>query len=258
MTAESARALTAFAQGDAERYRLASASAEQALRCLEEPVAPRAAAAFHQLEAVNAYVAGEEGRSRGALRASLTLDPDRTLPEDLAPPGSDLRLWFDEAGAITEQPPQQPLPPLNGHTLYVDGRAAMSRPDDRPAVLQLEQADGVWAWNAWVPSDQTVPPIPGPIQPPAPKERRVGPLVLGLSGGAVAVATGVLWGASYRAQKDFDQLTAEIDAGSPDPARLPQLRALNNRTNALGWGARATGLGAAALVTTSIVVGVAF
>lgn len=241
----------AFAAGDAGAFASRTSAARAALPCLREPVGPALAAAWHRNGALDAMVmleADDRPVVLAALSAMLASDPSYRLPAALAPQGSLLPVWLEEARARGAGPGAPLLAPERTRVL-LDGRDATERPEDRPLIVQLQ-----WEGSAEV--RYTAALAPGEalpdwaalgLLPPAPGATvaRLGrPATLGLSGGALACAalSGVFLGFGYANREQF--LALETNEGAEELIARSRRYSVAGAISAAG----AVGLGAAVVL----------
>lgn len=210
-------AVGAMAALDDAAFEAAVERARGTLACLEAPVSPVAAAAWHRTEALAAFAAGDAAGARAALRAALAIDPDGRLPEVVAPKGGALDLLAEEARAAGA--------PKRGRRadVWFDGEKGAGRPLEVPTILQAHDA-GAWTTRVLAADEPWAP-------PPWRLERRAVP-VLVVSGAAVAGA-GALYAVSAVSRSAYDDLD--------DPVPTSDLPALQARTNGALVGSAALG-----------------
>ena len=83
-------AVSAIDNMDMGAFESARDRGREALGCLSGLIAPRDAAAHHRLEALDAFVRGEQEQATAAFRRANTLDPEFELPDSIAPVGHPL------------------------------------------------------------------------------------------------------------------------------------------------------------------------
>lgn len=143
----------AYAQRDAAGFRSGYGDLKQQLDCVEEPLQPDTAARVHLVEAMASYMAMDEDQAQASFRGALAADPQFLLSKAIAPEGNRLQDLF--AAGRTLGPGDTTQASLaKGDVLWVDGHATRRRPVERPAVLQVMEADGTPRGSAyWRPSD---------------------------------------------------------------------------------------------------------
>ena len=137
----------AFYDAEIDAAKEASATAHQALECLEQ-VAP--IDALLDLYRLDALIALSEGDQRSAVYATIravTVSPDTSPPADLGPELSDLHeTWADRLAGSRARVRVE-----GGGTLWVDGRAATaSAPLTVVEGEHLVQLDGPEGWTSGI------------------------------------------------------------------------------------------------------------
>ncbi|TNE86086.1 MAG: hypothetical protein EP330_23285 [Deltaproteobacteria bacterium] len=219
--------------------------------CLREPASPQLAARYHRFRALNTDPLGGLGdavrtQARASLGAAWRLDPEHvsTLPGD-----------HGHRTAITGEPTSEAAPTPEVGALFFDGAETTDRPTASATFFQRTDASGAVVDSAYLYPGQALPaypvlavtvapePVESPVSAPVePAPHRSPKKALRITGVALgAAALGLFAGnvASYNAALASDRDTATN--------AMPTV-------NALGYGAWATGAGAAALITTSFAV----
>ena len=222
---------------DLDGFTGARDEAREAVDCLVIVITPADAAAFHRMEALDAFLAQDDARTIEGFRAVLALQPRHQLPDALAPKGNPLHDLFVEAAKL---PPSSTEPvELSGRDqLYIDGVLIAARPTDRPTIAQITDDEGTVKVSTYLlPGEELGP-------PPKPRSRRGPSKTLTFAAlGTGAVAAG-LYGVAVQSRLSFDDPTTPRS----------ELADLQARTNMAQWGAIGvavvgTGLGIGAVVS---------
>ncbi len=244
-------ATAAFADLDLVGFEAARDEAFRALPCLGEALTPAAAAGYHRVIAMDAFVAQDAAATEAAFAALLSAYPAWRLPSSVAPRGHPLRTAFEAAEARPSSGVVGLPVPLEA-TLLVDGRHTLDYPTDRPSVLQLLDAAGAVSWTTFHAAGE-----PAPDYVAAPEDARAAyleqavilaptrrkPVELVITAAGLAVGSAALWATAAGQERQFtDPTTPYGDLG-----------ALQARTNTLLVGAAALGAGAAATGAVAVV-----
>jgi hypothetical protein len=232
---------SAYGDLDVPRFEAARDREYGLLPCLAEPLTPAAAAAYHRVVAIDAFVAGDQEGSSRAFRSVVAAYPAWRLPSDTVPRNHPLRAAFDTA-ATAPAGPEVSLPVPLDATLLVDGHTSLALPTDRPAVLQWLDATGSVSWTRFLGAGE-----PPPEYAAAPEDARAAylarnvislaprrkPVELVVMSGGLLGASAALYGGALQRQAQFqDPATPYADLGS-----------LRSQTNGLLLGAAVAGLG---------------
>jgi hypothetical protein len=239
----------AFSAMDLGGFVAARTRAAKDLVCLEQPLTPPDAGAYHRMEALAAFLQRDAEGSVAAFRASLSVQPAYELPTSIAPEGHPLHTLYETARGAPAGEALAILSP-EGASVHVDGLRSATRPADLPAVLQLVAYDGSVLWSGYVDARSELPAWPEIELPPAPPipvvevvpPRRVSVPLL-VSAGAVAAASGGLYAAARTTRARYDDPQTSFE----------DLDGIRQRTNGLETasqvaGAAALGMGVAAFV----------
>lgn len=236
----SEEAMAAWTEMDVPLFYLARQDGQEELSCLSTPMTPPAAGAYHRIEALSAYLNGDEAAASVRFQASALADPDWVFPEALAPEGNPLQLLYVSARS-TPVAGERSAPPLTCAALSVDGQEGVI-PDGLPAILQLSDHDtGAVLWTHYLEPDAAVPEWKSLealsdrdcTLPMTPSQRRLTRRLL-IGAGASALSAGALGLAARQSAAEFD--AREYDSRDDGDA-------LARRANNLLYGAQ----GAAAL-----------
>ncbi len=149
-------ALLGFATQDAPGFEAAAGQAARALPCVDQPLAPSQAAAFHRLVGLRAWYAGDQEAARVAFHAARILQPGFRLSGKVAPPEGDLYALLSELPRVAATH-SDPLGAPAGADAWLDGVLGAERPRDLPVVLQLGPGDGTVVWTGYLPPGVAVP-----------------------------------------------------------------------------------------------------
>jgi len=229
----------AFADMDDVGFNELRMKVVQAVPCLSESLNSSQSAALYRMRALAAFLDKDPAASVAYFRALLAVAPGYELRETLAPDGHPLRLYF-EVAAGTFSPPGTSLDEPRVGVLYVDGKAGVVAPVDRPYLFQYADAAGKISTTALITPGLAPPTYPALVE----RERSGGGINVPLAATAAVAALasgGFYLAASHNASTFWDPATADAD-----------LDALRSRTNTLGWlsagaGVVAVGTGAAAV-----------
>jgi hypothetical protein len=204
----------AFVAMEASALDRAHAEARGALDCQEQPLTPVLCAGVHRVEALKAFVDGDDDATILSFQAMLDTQPGYDLPDELAPPGSPLRDTLDQARQFdTSEPFPLPLPAEGW--LTVDGRRAIAAPSGRPFVFQRMLDDGAVAQTAYVPLGKPFPRYPlrdvGSGAEPEQPSARSGKGLL-VAGAALAIVGAGAYGTAFATRGAYTSAVAEGDA----------------------------------------------
>ena len=227
----------AFSNLDIDGLTGASDDAEGALPCLNEPIDPLDASAYHRLMGLNAFAAQDADTMQGEFHAARKLEPGYQVPEEVAPPGHPMIEAYNKAHIADEGELQVPFPPEGGY-VTVGGISGAPRPAGSPVIIQVFDAEGDLKHTA-----HYTPGEPMPEWGPSPIEAGP-PVALIAAAGGAAILAGGLYGAAWTKNKDF------WDESTPDG----DLVGLQAQTNALAYSAAgaaaiSVGLGTVVVLT---------
>jgi hypothetical protein len=269
------QATSAFSAMNRELFQEARDEARRALTCVDEPLSPASAAAYHRMEAYAAFFDKDEAWGMASFRAALSIQPAYQLDANIAPEDSPVDRWYQKA---------QEFPPISFEeldtpetcSLLLDGAEEAERQVELPIIAQVLEWNGEVRWSGLLQPGEIIPeeafsdefePVwpPVPVLPPqddpiiddrtpTPK-RSISPLWFG-AGGA-ALAAGGLYAASWAARTRWqDQMDACAAGGCWDDPEgaYEESEALRRRTNGLayasmGVGALTVGLSVGAVFT---------
>jgi hypothetical protein len=231
----------AFANRNMEALLGAKLGASTMLDCLDAPVSPADAAAYHRLMALAAFTTSRD-LAKLEFHAARRLEPGYAIPAEVAPSGHPLVLFYDEAASVDPGALQVIYPPSNTYVV-VDGVRGAQRAQGVPVILQLVSDDGrVMETNyllpneglpSWSMSPLDIPPTVAGVRP-----------TLRWS----AAATGVLAAGFYSAGVLTRNRLYDIDQPVPE-SDVPGFKARANTFGGLGVGFAVVsiGLGSASL-----------
>lgn len=168
-------AMLAFASLDEAGFLTASTTSAIMVPCLEEPVTPSLAAAYHRVHAVRFFVSGQQDESADSMRAAFGIDPDGKLSGRIAPEGGKLFRMQEEALGRPAVANGSLVVP-DGLSMMVDGSDGNKVPKDAPHIVHLLE-DGKMAWSGVLAPGGSLPPefAPEPeVAPPEPEPVAVG------------------------------------------------------------------------------------
>lgn len=157
----------AFVNLDGASLAAAREEAELRLQCAGERLDPLLVARFHRMEALAAFVTGEQARVPQALAGALTAEPGHEIPTALVPEEHAIRAQRVAATRLLRQGTARPLLRLEAGSFVVDGDAANRLSTGHAGVVQQLDAAGrvletryVWPEDelgAWTGSDEPEP-----------------------------------------------------------------------------------------------------
>ena len=160
-----AQASAAFEAMSEQTFRARAATMRGQLPCVRDSIGPSLAAAIHRVEALDAFLLGDEAATWKALIAMNQSDPGLPLTPAQAPSGGALwGLW--EHARATRETVGLPIAPPEGLVVVVDGRPSRMRPALRHAVIQVLDSTGDVLWSGYVSPMAALTPWPEP--PPSP------------------------------------------------------------------------------------------
>ena len=189
---------------DSDGFLDKTADLAQRLPCLAGVLTPPQAARLHQVFGLRAWLGRQTGDARAAFASSKASDPDYVFPFWLLPPSHELRDVYAEA-----EPDLAILPvlPAKAGDLYFDGVPATVRPQLRPVVLQITDADGKVLTSTWLRPADGLPPYEAtrPVLPPligSARTLRTGLLTASVVGAVVAAGA---YGTAGLANRGFNK-----------------------------------------------------
>jgi len=252
LAASIADATGAFAGLDLDGFEAQTSQVWKQLPCVSEPLTPLDVADVYKLRALDAFLAQNDATVLDSLRSARATVPGYVLPPSVAPNGHPLKQAFDAAGDA-DASPRTDLPVPDEARILVDGQPVLTRPQDRPVLLQLLTMDGGVEWTRVIDADAPTPDYEAlsddfrdkylseakiiRVRPRRPVELVVASSI------ALAGATGMYALSRGSEARFFDEATPYED--------LPSLRARTNglQTAAVLTGIAGLGLGATAAIT---------
>ncbi len=232
--AANAKGEQAFIDLDEEALEAAYLESKGILQCLQGEMQGMMAAAFHRMTAMRAFVQGERDRVLQEFNRARLLHPGYEISNAVAPEGHPLRLLYEESKTMGEGELQRGIPPADGW-LVVDGVRKGARPVAADVFIQVYKMDGTRIETLFLPAGAEMPAwgVEGGFD----KQRLKIPAAVAT--GVSAVATGVLWGLSWKNRNIFDgEMTPEVCPEGTTEDCLDQYR---DRTNVLAWSSVGTG-----------------
>jgi len=206
----------AMASLDTDAFAASVADARQALPCLAIPLNPLDAASFHVLMGLDAFMGGKPDDAARSFQAVLAITPAFRLPAAIAPAGGPLEAVLEKARGLPATEAEA-LPPFDG-IVRVDGVTSLTRPKNRPCVLQLVSTKGVVSSTYYLAPADELPrwdPPPTAFQKALPKLRAKPSVPFAIAAGttaAAAVALDVFGSTRHAAYLDpttpYDKLDA--------------------------------------------------
>ncbi len=138
----------AFANRNVEELMTAKLSASTMLDCLQVPVSPADAAGFHRLMALAAFATNRD-LAKLEFYAARRLEPGYDIPQEVAPEGHPLVLFYNESASVNPGELQVIYTPANTYVV-VDGVRGGQRATGIPSILQLMDESGGVIDNAYL------------------------------------------------------------------------------------------------------------
>jgi len=239
--------IASFASMRLEAFHTARQHAQATLSCLNEPLTPVDAAAYHRAIALSSYVSQDDAGTVAAFRAARRIQPGYSLPSTIAPPGNQLYVLFEEASPGTVSSDPVTIHPHPGEVVLVDGSRSAIRPTDSPVILQRMDASGAIMDSVYLvrdatpPSWTTAPLVSESLAMATPKARNVRPALL-WTGFGLGVFSGGMYAIAAKRRATYD------DPGTP----YNELAELKAQTNALVMASGATAILAVGIGTASL------
>jgi hypothetical protein len=269
-------ATAAFSGMDEHAFLTARIEARKALVCLNEPLAAAEVAAYHRMEALAAFFEDRRDAAMLSFGAALSVQPEYELPASIAPRGTPLHDWYEDARGRPHESKQELQVPERC-SLLINGALETRHAEDLPAIVQVIEWNGAVRWSGllephdilpeeafsdvytpfWDPDTELAARVAA-LPPPLVDDSTgvtVTPLMVGA--GATLVASGSLYLASMLSRSSWQQAAdrcALEGACWDDPvSEQENIDALRRRTNGLslaaaGAGAVGVGLGVVVLV----------
>ncbi len=230
---------SAFAGLDEDGLRGAYSLSREILLCLEGEVEGMMAAAFHRTTAMVAFLEGDRQRVLHEFNRARLLDLEYEIPARVAPEGHPLWLLYQESKTMGEGQLERGIPPAGGW-LVVDGVRSGARPLDADVVVQVYATDGKRSETLFLPAGEDMP--TWGVGSVLTRENIKKPAAIAT--GVTAVATGLLYGLSWRSRRIYDgPMTAAVCP--PSGSENNKARCLDtyrDQTNLLSWSAVGTGV----------------
>lgn len=153
------RAERAYVEMDESGFARSHDEVVRGLNCLDEPISPALAAAWHRNDALAAFLAGDESRTISSLQAASRIAAANAISETLAPRGTELRTLADRARS-TLSTATRSLPA----TGWVDGTRTNRRPESVPTIVQFAETDGRIRWTGYLRPNQEPPAMAVPSE----------------------------------------------------------------------------------------------
>ena len=233
--AANAKGEKAFIDLDEQGLEAAYLESRGILQCLQGEIQGMMASAFHRMTAMRAFVNGERDRVLQEFNRARLLHLGYEISNDVAPEGHPLRLLYEESKTMGEGELERGIPPADGW-LVVDGVRNGARPVAADVFIQVYQMDGSRIETLFLPAGAEMPAwgVEGGF------DRQRLKLPAAVATGVSALATGVLWGLSWKNRNLFDgEMSPEVCAEGTTEDCLDQYR---DRTNALAWSSVGTGV----------------
>jgi hypothetical protein len=246
-----ADATGAFAGLDIDGFQKLADAVWKQLPCLSEPLTPLDVADVYKLGALDAFLAQDDAAVLDHLAGLHAAAPDYVLPPTIAPQGHPLQKAMETVVAAPTGP-RSDLPVPDEARLLVDGEPVLSRPDDRPVLLQLLTMDGGVEWTRLVPEGAPTPAYEtlsddfrakylSEAKVIRVRERR--PIELVVASSVALVGASAMYGLSRSSRSRF------LDPSTP----YEDLASLRARTNGLQTASVLTGVAGVGLGATAAV-----
>jgi hypothetical protein len=230
----------AFVDLDLDGLMVAQADALWALRCANQQISDKMAAAFHRLMAFSAFTEGDDVRVLVEFHAARRLEPGYLISAEVVPEGHPLRLQY-EAATDTDMGAPEPIYPPTGGYVVVDGVRGAPRFAETSCIVQVFDVDHRLVETVYMGAGDVLQqwgPVPG-----LSLERFRRPLASGTV--AAVAATGILYGLAWREWNRFQYDESNLDSVAMDNETLLEIKSRNNTYVYLygSTGALAVGLG---------------
>ncbi len=127
----------AFAQMNAEGLLTASTLARtRILPCLAQPLSVNAAAGFHRLMAMEAFINNDEPRAIAEFHAARKLEPGYAFSTEVVDADHPLRALYETAASVADGEAEPVYPPIGGY-IMVSGVRNAARYKATPVVIQV-------------------------------------------------------------------------------------------------------------------------
>jgi len=254
------RGETAFAGMDIEGLVAARDLAASHLECVQEPVTPEVAAAFHRLMAIVAFTEQDLDAVLAEFHAARRLQPGYQIPEEVAPQGHPLIRLYEDSVSAAEGDLSPVNPPVGGW-VSVDGVRGAPVPTGISTIVQAFESDQTLVETVWyLPGEELPSWGPDPALASAGTSQGLGRgLKLGATGASL-LAGGVMMYGAWRSNCQFwytdsgfvsdyeDRCSRFSGSFEPIADDGESLKKQKNQTNALyfssiGAGVLGVGLG---------------
>ncbi|MCB9679685.1 MAG: hypothetical protein H6737_31550 [Alphaproteobacteria bacterium] len=195
---------------DSDGFLEQTADLPRVLSCLEDPLTSRQAARVHRAFGLRAFLGRQEAGAREAFAAARHADPDYVFPFWLVPERHAIRQLYADA---TPTEAVLPVLPARAGELRFDGAPIDERPQLRPVVVQVLDADGKVAATGWLRPTDPLPPYEPthPVLPPLIGPSRTVRTGLLVTAGLSTLVAGGAYGWAGLANRDF-QKAADRDS----------------------------------------------
>ena len=189
-----------FASLDVDGFVASMDQAELSLPCLAVPMTPELAAHVHRDFGLRAYVDRDPEAAAAAFASARLLEPDFSFSTELLPPDHDIRDVYASRSLVGDAREDVPEPAAG--RILLDGKAGAQRPVERPVVFQVVDDANTPSRTAYLNPGDPLPDyakavVEDVVAVELPSEPLVQPRYVAMGSGAVAVASGVLYGVAY-------------------------------------------------------------
>ena len=232
------RAEEAFAGLDEDGLQSAYVDSRDVLQCLQGEIQGMMAAAFHRTTAMVAFVGGDRERVLQEFNRARLLHLGYEIPGRVAPEGHPLWQLYAESKTMGEGVLQRGIPPADGW-LVVDGIRNGARPVDADVFIQVYGMNGERSETLFLAAGEEMP--AWGVESVFSRDRLKKPAAIAT--GVTALATGVLYGLSWKNRLIYDgEMTGEVcPTGESGVNKADCLDTYRDRTNLLSWSAVGTG-----------------
>ena len=205
----------AYGNTDAAGFNTALDQLALDLPCLGEVLTSSSVAGYHRVQGFRLFLNRETDRAKESFAAAYAAGEAigiYEIPAHLVPAGHPIRKLYEAAGQ--QQVTYTDLPKPISDTIIIDGTEASQRPNNRAALIQIQDSAGQITASRYLFSSDAVPSYPALAPPPTESTTASIAPVAGakqstlrlslLAGtGTLAAASGIAAGTAFQAQSQF-------------------------------------------------------